>query len=222
MTLQEKFEAIGGRFFTGFDSMASLFKTIDTFIFDWDGVFNSGEKKDINGSPFSEPDSMGINMLRFSYWLMHGKLPITCIMSGANNESAKYFAEREHLHAVLLNTKNKAESIQSITKKFKSSPKSTLFVFDDILDLGAASQCSLRFCINRKASPLFSEFIEKNTLCDYLSGQEGGQHAVREITELMIGLNNNFDEVVSKRMTFHPDYETYLKKRNEIESHFQR
>jgi len=186
----------------------------------FDSVFNDGVKAHEKGSPFSEPDSMGLNMLRFSYWLIHGKLPFVAIITGANNLSALDFAKREHLHAVYLNVKNKRETISEFAQNHNINIQQTAFVFDDILDLSAAEICQLAFCVKRKASPLFEAFIKEYNLCDYISAHEGGQHAIREITELIIGMNGNFEETLKKRMAYEGDYKQYLSNRNQVEVNF--
>ena len=63
------------------------------FIFDWDGVFNNGFKLGQAGSGFSEVDSMGTNLLRYSHHLISGKLPVTAIISGEKNDTAFYFCK---------------------------------------------------------------------------------------------------------------------------------
>ena len=195
----------------------SKLKAVRCFIFDWDGVFNDGVKTNSEGSSFSEPDSMGLNMLRFSYWLLHDALPVTGIITGENNISALRFAKREHLHAVLLNTKNKKNALIKLTIDLGVSPGQTLFVFDDILDLGAAEISLFSICVNRNASPFFKNFVIKNKLCDYMTGNAGGENAIREIAELIIGLNGNYDKTIAERMKQKGNYETYLLQRNAIE-----
>jgi 3-deoxy-D-manno-octulosonate 8-phosphate phosphatase (KDO 8-P phosphatase) len=39
---------------------------VRAFLFDWDGVFNTGLKSDGSPSGFSEADSMGTNLIRFA------------------------------------------------------------------------------------------------------------------------------------------------------------
>lgn len=216
MLIQKAFENQGGTFLCTADEIANKLKDIKCFVFDWDGVFNKGVKDNPSGSPFSEPDSMGVNMLRFSYWLIHDKLPVTAIITGENNLTALRFAEREHLDAVYLNSKNKKETFQSLAEDYSLNFNEIAFFFDDILDLNAAQLCQLSFCIRRNASPLFEEFIINNNFCHYISAQEGGNHAVREITELIIGLQGNYDETIFKRMEYKGDYDKYLSLRNSI------
>jgi len=216
MAIEAMFEKLGGVFLNSFKEISAKLKEVDCFVFDWDGVFNNGVKADLKGSPFSEADSMGLNMLRFSYWLIHGKLPIVVIITGANNLTAIDFAKREHISAISINTKDKLATLGQITKKYGTSLNQTAFVFDDILDLNASSACQLSFCVRRKASPLFNEFVSQKHMCDYLSANEGGQHAVREVTELLIGLNGNYEDTISKRIAYDGEYAQYLAERQAV------
>ena len=217
MDIQSVFEKQGGIFLSSAEDMANKLKDIRCFVFDWDGVFNNGIKADPKkGSPFSEPDSMGLNMLRFSHWLLYGKLPITAIITGANNLTAIDFAKREHLHAAYLNSKNKKETLEELASKYDLQSNQVAFTFDDILDLNAAEISHLSFYIRRQASPLLQDFISRRKLCDYISGREGGNHAIREITELINGLYGNYDDTVSKRMEYSGDYKRYLDIRNAV------
>lgn len=217
MDIQSTFEKQGGVFLSSAEEIANKLKDIRCFVFDWDGVFNNGIKADTKGSPFSEPDSMGLNMLRFSHWLLYGKLPITAIITGANNLTAIDFAKREHLDAAYLNSKNKKETLNALANKYGLQTNQIAFAFDDILDLNAAEISHLSFYIRRQASPLLKDFISSRKLCNYISGREGGSHAVREVTELINGLYGNYDETILKRMEYSGDYKRYLDIRNAID-----
>lgn len=222
MALQEQFEAIGGQFLQPATALAEKLQQVHAFIFDWDGVFNNGVNISGEGSPFSEPDSMGLNMLRFSYWLIHGRLPFVAIVTGASNHTAHRFAQREHLHAVMLNAKQKGKAVEWLAKEHAFAPTETLFVFDDILDLSACAICAMAIGIRRKSGPLFTNFLIKHQRCNYLSGSQGGEHAVREITELLIGLQGNYEETVSKREAFGAEYAAYLSARDAVETAFSK
>lgn len=217
MSIQTSFEEAGGLFLTSAEEISNKLKNVHGFVLDWDGVFNNGIKDNPNGSPFSEPDSMGLNMLRFSYWLLNGKLPVVAIITGENNRTALEFAKREHLNAVYLGAKNKMDSLLHLTTKFSLDPKQLAFFFDDILDLNVAKACQLSFGVRRKGSPLFLEFLVNNQIGDYISAQVGGKHAVREISELLIGLQGNYNECVVKRMEHQGEYQEYLSLRNSVD-----
>ena len=86
-------------------------------------------------------------------------------------------------------------------------------VFDDINDLPMAGICGLRFRVRRRASPLFTEFVDRAELCDYVTGADASNYAVREICELMLGLMDAYSDVVESRVTLDTEYNTYLKAR---------
>src|ERR1700758_1861343 len=92
------FENLGAEFLLPQYKIAEKLQNIKAFVFDWDGVFNNGQKNENGSSSFNEIDSMGTNLLRFSFFLLNKKLPLTAIISGEKNESAFYFSKREHFN----------------------------------------------------------------------------------------------------------------------------
>lgn len=212
----DKFSQIGGNFLVPEDEIAKELSKINAFIFDWDGVFNNGTKGSERGSGFSEADAMGVNMLRFNYWRMLGKLPLVIIITGENNTAATDLAKREHFNAVYMRFLKKEQALQHIAKTYGTSYDEMAFVFDDVLDVDAASLCKLAFCVRRNSSPMFKEYIVEHKICHYITGHEGGNHAVREISELLMGLSGQYNETISKRIDFDGDYKQYLFQRNLI------
>jgi 3-deoxy-D-manno-octulosonate 8-phosphate phosphatase (KDO 8-P phosphatase) len=212
--IKTNFEAAGGEFISPLSVFADKLPAIKAFVFDWDGVFNSGFKQDNAGSPFSEPSSMGLNMLRFSSYLKSGEIPSIFIITGENNLPALKLAQREHFAAVYLSVRNKLNALEHIKTEFSIDASEVAFAFDDILDLGMAGRSALRFQVNRMANPLMDQFIKDNGLVDYKTGVGGEEHAVREICELIIGLSGNYDQTISERMNFSSMYQSYLKERN--------
>lgn len=185
-------------------------------IFDWDGVFNGGFKGDGVYSPFSEVDSMGLNMLRFGYKMLTGKMLLAGIISGMDNKNTEMFVRREHLDFKCLGFKDKNEGLQIVLKEFGVKPEEAAFVYDDILDLTVAEQCGLRFQVRRDASPMFTNYVKNNLLADYVTGQVGEGHAVREVTELLLAAIGKYDEAVDSRTHFDEQYATYIAERNTI------
>ncbi len=208
------FERVGGEFISPLSVFTEKLPQIKAFVFDWDGVFNSGFKQNDVGSPFSEPSSMGLNMLRFSGYLKEGKAPLIFIITGENNQPAIKLAQREHFAAVYLSVRNKLAALAHIKKEFNISPEEIAFSFDDILDLGLAKEVALRFQVNRKSNPLMDTFIKSEEIADYKTASEGQEHAVREICELIIGLNGNYSVTLTERMAFSLTYQQYLEDRN--------
>jgi 3-deoxy-D-manno-octulosonate 8-phosphate phosphatase (KDO 8-P phosphatase) len=218
--LENLYNVIGGRFITPAAEITSKLQNIRFFLFDWDGVFNNGQKTSSGGSCFSEIDSMGLNLLRFAWYLKNKTLPLTGVLSGERNETAFYFSERECLHYSFYKVPHKLEALKIICEKEKIKPEEVAYFFDDVLDVPVAEVCGLRIMVNQKANPLFTNYCKKNHLVDYLTASPGGQFAVREATELLIGLNGNFDEVISGRKNNSPDYQSYIQKRRMVQPEF--
>jgi len=214
--LENLYGVIGGRFITPAAEINKKLTSVKAFVFDWDGVYNNGEKQASGGSNFSEVDSMGQNLLRFSYFLKHKKLPLTAILSGEKNETAFYFAERECLNYSLFKVPHKLAALDLLCEKENIQPDEVAYFFDDVLDIPIAEKCGVRMMVNQKANPLFAHYCIKNKLVDYLSAFAGGSFAVREMTELLIGLNGNYDEVMTGRKNNSPEYQAYIQSRRKI------
>ena len=208
------FEKMGGEFKTSPILLSEKLKNIKALVFDWDGVWHDGKKDGSGKSTFSEVDSMGLNLLRFGFYLEQGKIPVTLIITGENNVTAFDFAKREHLDGVLFKAKNKLEFFEFLLQQWHLKPEEVLFVFDDVLDLAMAAKCGVRYFISRSGSPLLTNFVTEKQLADYATANEGGKNAVREICDLSLGLLGNFDEVIAGRMSFSARYAQYWDVRN--------
>ncbi|MCE3229677.1 MAG: phosphatase [Bacteroidetes bacterium] len=219
--LERIYLALGGKFITPLDEIKTKLQNVKAIIFDWDGVFNDGSKavtKDGSASSnFSEVDSMGTNLLRFSCYLQKKEMPVTAIISGEKNETAFYFCKRECFHYSFFKTAtNKLDSLKYICEKENIKPEQVAYFFDDVLDLGIAEVCGLRILVNQKYNPLFADYCVKNKMVDYITAADGGNHAVRESTELLIALNGNYDTVLTERKNASENYKSYLEGRRAI------
>ncbi|MDW7694476.1 phosphatase [Flammeovirgaceae bacterium SG7u.111] len=215
------YQQSGGVFTASPDLFMEKFAKIKGFIFDWDGVFNAGRKSEATHSDFSEVDSMGTNLLRFAMWLKEEKKQAPfAVITGARNRVAYHVAKREHFDSVYYSIKFKIDAAKHFAQTHGLELDEIAFVFDDVLDLNLAAEAGLRFFIKRKANPLFNAYVEEKGFADYIAGREGDKFAVREITELCLGLNGYFETVVQKRMEYHGDYKNYLTERNEKATKF--
>ncbi len=210
------FESGGGEFISPPLSFVEKLKKVKGIIFDWDGVFNDGSKKAGEGSPFSEVDAMGSNLLRYAFRRVNGDLPKVAIVTGENNPPAQALAEREHFHELYFMAKNKGIAFGNFCEKYSLKKEEVLFFFDDVLDLGVASQCGARIMIRRKSNPMLNEYARQNGLVDYLTGNEGGRAGLREGCELVMGLLGVYDDVVRERSVFSQDYKDYVAERSRV------
>lgn len=210
------FSEKGGIFKSSFGDIQNKLSNIKALLLDWDGVFNNGIKNGADGSLFSEVDSMGINMLRFSYYLKHGVVLPVFILTGENNKPALWLSEREHYNGVYLKMPDKISALRNISDNFNIFHTDIAFVFDDVLDLGVAEKVSLRFFVTRDSNPLLTDLIDTQKLADYYTYSNGNNHAVREVCELCIGLTGNYTETINQRKDYSSSYQSYLSSRNEI------
>ena len=212
----EVFSKLGGTFVTPAPTLVERARTIRGFVADWDGVFNQGAKGEGIESTYSEPDSMGINLLRYALWREHGELPIAALITGAENPSARNFALREHFHAIYYGSRNKTAAIETLCRTHRVSSDRLLCIFDDVNDLGMAFACGIRVYVQRSASPLLRDYVVRQGLCDYVTAHTSERHAVREACELMLGLLGSFDAVVASRVGWDRDYAGYFTARQAL------
>jgi 3-deoxy-D-manno-octulosonate 8-phosphate phosphatase (KDO 8-P phosphatase) len=215
------FSALGGQFLTPAAEIARRVAGIRAIVLDWDGVFSKGAKGEGVTSTFSEADSMGLNLLRFALWRARGELPIAALITGEDNPSARRFAAREHFDAVYSGAKDKRVAMEHLCATFGVESRALVYVFDDVNDLGMAARCGLRAVVRRDASPLFQDYLARHGLCDYMTGAEGGGYAVREISELLLGLLDTFDDVVRARSEWAPEYVRYFEARQAVEPRWE-
>ena len=212
------FTQLGGNLILSPESFAQKLSHIKAFVFDWDGVFNTGTKGENLPSTFSEPDSMGTNMLRYGYWRANGEtLPTMAILTGAHNPVSHAFAQREHFHAVFMRFKYKVEAVEQFMDTYGLQWSEVSYCFDDIIDLSVAEQCGMRVLVRREANPLFLQYVRENDLCDYITAQPGGSYAVREVCELFLGIMGNYESTITGRIHYSQEYKRYLKQRNQTE-----
>jgi 3-deoxy-D-manno-octulosonate 8-phosphate phosphatase (KDO 8-P phosphatase) len=211
-----KHEHFGGQFITLPDAFKIKLSNLKAIVADWDGVFNNGFKSATTGSGFSEPDSLGLNMFRFAYWLEnHTVLPIA-IITGELNESARMLATREKFDALYFGTKDKQTALQHFCNAHQLHTANTAVFFDDVIDVSMLKDAGLRFLVNRPGPKAFEEYIVKNHLADYVTSTFGGQNAVREIAELLLLINGSFERVIDERTRYSDAFKTYMDARNQV------
>jgi 3-deoxy-D-manno-octulosonate 8-phosphate phosphatase (KDO 8-P phosphatase) len=100
--------------------------------------------------------------------------------------------------------------------EYELKPAQIACVFDDINDLPMAEVCGLRLRVDSPASPMFADYVERHDLCDYVTGAKSGGYPVREICELLLGLLDAYDDVVTSRIAFDAEYNQYLEARQSV------
>lgn len=214
------FERMGGKFVTPPETLQKKFLRIRALVFDWDGVFNAGEKGESVTSHFTEPDSMGSNMLRFGLWMPQKKMPVVAVITGVDNRSAMHLARREHFQAVYSGIQRKRLALEHLCAAHGLRPEQIAYLYDDINDLDVAARCGVRILVDRAASPMFRYYVMIKKLADYVTGSTAGRYGVREAAELMLALLGRYVEAVDARVAWDRDYQTYLTERQSILTQF--
>lgn len=211
------FEERGTRLLRPATLLAQQLQGVRAVLFDWDGVFNDGYKDAEGASPFSEVDSMGVNLLRFSLWLANGELPVAAIITGQHNPIAERFAQRERLHGLYMGYTHKPEAFGHFLGSHGLDARQVAFVFDDVLDLPLAARCGFRVLVEHPASVLMQERVVREGEADVLTAFSGGDHGLREACDLMITLRGNAQAVLQHRVDHDATYQAYLEARNAVE-----
>ena len=206
---------IRGKLLTDPGKFRKKIEAAKILVFDWDGIFNDGTKGQIPSS-FNEVDSMGINMLRFGYFLKNKKNPVTAIVTGERNETAIQWAEREHFHHVFLKAKNKVDVLDQLLQGNDLKKEEILFVFDDIHDLSLARVAGTRILVSNRGARLFAEYCKKMKYCDYITKNPGGGFALREISELVLDQLGLLKKTFESRINFDGQYAEYFQIRNQV------
>ena len=212
MDYKEAAAELGGELMVSEEAFLDKINRVKAFVFDWDGVFHAGRKGP--GNNFAEADALGTNMLRFGYWLRNGELPAFGIITGQHNPAAIAYANRDHLQGVYSGILFKKVAIEHFCLTHDVAFENTSYGFDDILDLSVAELVGLRFLVRCTGSPLFREYCKESNYVDYVTGNDGGNHAVREIVELILSAWGIYPEVIERRRKFDEKYQAYLKERD--------
>ena len=213
MDYLKAFATLGTRFLRPPDALQRQLGQVRALLLDWDGVFNGGWKDRDGGSPFSEVDSMGLNLLRFTLWQREQKMLPCAIITGQHNPIAEGFAKREHLNGIYMGFTHKPMAFEQFLAKHDLEPRHAAFFYDDVLDLPVARQCGFRVLMKRRSSPLLENHVVGKGDADLLTHHGGGEHGLREVCELMIGLAGRPSEVLEHRISYSPIYQAYLAER---------
>jgi 3-deoxy-D-manno-octulosonate 8-phosphate phosphatase (KDO 8-P phosphatase) len=148
-------------------------------------------------------------------------MPIMAIITGERNTAAHALAEREHFESTYYKIKHKSTALEHLCKQHNLTPEEVVFVFDDILDLDVSAKVGIRIMVQRQnCNPLLIKYALERNLVDYLTANDGNQNAIREASELLMGLTGIYNETLDDRIAYNDLYRKYITTRNNIPSDF--
>lgn len=216
--LEDLFVDIGGEFRSSAFDIREKLENNRAFVWDWDGVYNNGRQTLGNSSNFSEVDGLGTSMLRFGHFLKHKSLPATAIITGTSNDLAIEFAVREGFDAVYVGVKDKQQALDHLTEQHSLSAEQLTYFFDDVLDIPIAQKVGIRFAVHRNCNPLFNKYLHDHNLVDYISGNSGEEHAVREFAELLLCLMEQFEKTLEHRVGYDDFFKDFIQKSKKVQT----
>ena len=147
--------------------------TINTFIFDVDGVFTDGTivvDSDGNESRyFNTKDGIAVKLAtELGYNI--------AIITGANNRGIEARLNRLGVKNVFINSSDKVKDLLKYKKSNNIDLQKTVYMGDDLPDIAPMKKVYLKACPH-DASP------EVRNISDYISSKNGGKGCVRDIIE---------------------------------------
>ena len=154
-------------------SYKEIMNTINTFIFDVDGVLtDSSVHVSQNG------EMLRIMNIRDGFAM---KVAIesgynVCIISGGNNEGVRIRLRNLGITDIHLASPNKVDTFKEYTELYNIKPENVLYMGDDIPDYHVMQLVGLPTCPQDAVA-------EIKAISKYISHKNGGKGAVREVIE---------------------------------------
>lgn len=163
-------------------SYKEIMNTIDTFVFDVDGVLtDSSVHVSQNG------EMLRIMNIRDGFAM---KAAIesgynVCIISGGNNEGVRIRLRNLGITDIHLASPNKVETFKEYTELYNIKPENVLYMGDDIPDYHVMQLVGLPTCPQDAVA-------EIKAISKYISHKNGGKGAVREVIEQVMKVHGKW------------------------------
>ena len=162
-------------------------RLIKIFISDVDGVLTNGyiEYGNYNDDyrAFNVHDGLGFILLK--------KCGIkTALITSKSSKALQRRAKELKIDMVCKNAENKLKEFKKVLRKFCLKAEEACYIGDDLLDLGVLKCAGFSVCV-----PQACEDVRR--VVDYVTKNEGGCGAVREVIELILKSQNKWDELLS-------------------------
>lgn len=170
-------------------SYKELMNTINTFVFDVDGVLTDGT---IHVT--STGEMLRYMNIRDGYAIKAAieKGYHICIISGGSNEGVRIRLENLGVTSIFLGVSNKVHTLQEYMKSYNILPEEILYMGDDIPDYFVMQEVGLPTC-PQDAAP------EIKKISKYISHVCGGKGAVRDVIEQVMKVRGHWLEQFDAR-----------------------
>jgi 3-deoxy-D-manno-octulosonate 8-phosphate phosphatase (KDO 8-P phosphatase) len=163
-------------------NVLELFKSINTFVFDIDGVLT-------DGSLLVLPDGLMARRMNikdgYALQLAVKKGYHVVVISGGLSAEVEERLHKLGVHDVFMRVEDKWNCLQNYLSKNNFQAKQVLFMGDDIPDYEVMLNVGLACC------PA-DAVIEIKGICKYISSINGGAGCARDVIEKVLKLNGNW------------------------------
>ncbi|MBT8489829.1 MAG: HAD-IIIA family hydrolase [Deltaproteobacteria bacterium] len=170
------------------DRLAKKIKLIGSLILDVDGVLTDGRIiiDDLGNETkhFNVRDGHGMKLL------MRAGIDIILI-TGRTSQVVENRARELGITDVYQGAKNKVEILEEIFRKKNISGESVAYIGDDIVDVPVFKKVGFSVAVADA-----SEHAKKSA--DYITKSNGGKGAVREICEMILMVQDKWDDLVQR------------------------
>ena len=159
-----------------------LLKNINTFIFDYDGVFTSGT---LIMMMEGEPLRTAYVKDGYAIQLAAKKGYNIVIISGGKSETINNRFTALKIKDVFIGAENKVKIFNNYIKKHNIKTENTLYMGDDIPDFEVMKKAGLPCCPSDASE-------EIKSISKYISDKKGGEGCVRDIIEQVLKIQGKW------------------------------
>ena len=162
--------------------MLDIFKNINVFVFDIDGVLTDGSLLVMDGGlmirRMQVKDGYALQLaVKRGYSIF--------VISGGNSPQVKERLSKLGVEDVYMPVENKLEKLKELINKYQLQKEEILYMGDDIPDLEVMQYCGLACCPVDAVS-------EIKTISRYISPLKGGEGCVRDVIEKVMKLQGKW------------------------------
>jgi 3-deoxy-D-manno-octulosonate 8-phosphate phosphatase (KDO 8-P phosphatase) len=162
--------------------MLDIFKNINVFVFDIDGVLTDGSLLVMDGGlmirRMQVKDGYALQLAVKRGYLIF-------VISGGNSPQVKERLSKLGVENVYMPVENKLEKLKELINKYQLQKEEILYMGDDIPDLEVMQYCGLACCPVDAVS-------EIKTISRYISPLKGGEGCVRDVIEKVMKLQGKW------------------------------
>ncbi|MFT4155310.1 KdsC family phosphatase [Parafilimonas sp.] len=162
--------------------MLNIFKNINAFVFDVDGVLTDGALLVLDNGLMARKmhvkDGYALQLaIKKGYSIF--------IISGGKSPQVRDRLLKLGVENIFMGEENKLEKLQELEKKFNLTKEEILYMGDDIPDMGVMQYCGLACCPADAVA-------EVKTISKYISSFKGGEGCVRDVIEKVMKLQGKW------------------------------